>query len=124
MMPFGTSDFGHMLSVGAIHFEDGSALAERVGQGEVGGRTALADSAWRQLQLPVYRKTLVNAGDSAWRRLQLPVESLGQCQVGHLSISINGRTLASVSYTVIYVVLKTGSWAGPGNKAFLRMEPT
>ena len=31
----------------------GSALAERVGQGEVGGCTALADSAWRWLQLPV-----------------------------------------------------------------------
>ena len=31
----------------------GSALAERVGQGEVGGCTALGDSAWRRLQLPV-----------------------------------------------------------------------
>ena len=31
----------------------GSALAERVEQGEVGGCTALADSAWQQLQLPV-----------------------------------------------------------------------
>ena len=31
----------------------GSALAERVGQGKVGGCTALADSAWRPLQLPV-----------------------------------------------------------------------
>ena len=31
----------------------GSALAERVGQGEVGGSTALPDSAWWQLQLPV-----------------------------------------------------------------------
>ena len=31
----------------------GSTLAERVGQGEVGGCTALADSAWRRLQLPV-----------------------------------------------------------------------
>ena len=31
----------------------GSALAERVGQGEVGGSTTLADSAWWQLQLPV-----------------------------------------------------------------------
>ena len=40
----------------------GSALAERVGQGEVGGCTALADSAWRRLQLPVERKALVNAG--------------------------------------------------------------
>ena len=31
----------------------GSALAERVGQGEVGGCTALADSAWRLLQLSI-----------------------------------------------------------------------
>ena len=31
----------------------GSALAERVGQGEVGGSTALPDSAWWRLQLPV-----------------------------------------------------------------------
>ena len=30
-----------------------SLLAERVGQGEVGGCSALADSAWRLLQLPV-----------------------------------------------------------------------
>ena len=42
----------------------GSALAERVGQGEVGGCTALADSAWRLLQL----------ADSAWRLLQLAIE--------------------------------------------------
>ena len=32
----------------------GSALAERVGQGEVGGYTPLADSAWWRLQLPVW----------------------------------------------------------------------
>ena len=31
----------------------GSVLAEKVGQWEVGGCTALPDSAWRQLQLPV-----------------------------------------------------------------------
>ena len=31
----------------------GSALEERGGQGEVGGCTALPDSVWRQLQLPV-----------------------------------------------------------------------
>ena len=31
----------------------GSALAERVGQGEVGGSTALADRAWRLLQLAI-----------------------------------------------------------------------
>ena len=51
----------------------GSALAERVGQGEVGGCTALADSAWRRLQLPVEKPWSMPA-DSAWRRLQLPVE--------------------------------------------------
>ena len=31
----------------------GSALAERVGQGEVGGCTPLGDSVWRLLQLAV-----------------------------------------------------------------------
>ena len=31
----------------------GSALAERVGQGEVGGSTALADSTWQLLQLAI-----------------------------------------------------------------------
>ena len=31
----------------------GSALAERVGQGEVGGSTALADRAWQLLQLAI-----------------------------------------------------------------------
>ena len=33
----------------------GSALAERVGQGEVGGCTTLADSEWRLLQLAIER---------------------------------------------------------------------
>ena len=33
----------------------GSALAERVGQGEVDGCNALADSAWRLLQLAIGR---------------------------------------------------------------------
>ena len=32
-----------------------SALAEKVGQGEVGGCTTLADSAWRLLQLAIER---------------------------------------------------------------------
>ena len=42
----------------------GSALAERVGQGEVGGCTALADSAWRLLQLAAagYRMGQVSSG--------------------------------------------------------------
>ena len=47
-----------MLSVGAIHFE-GSALAERVGQGEVGGCTPLGDNAWRLLQLAVVHLSLL-----------------------------------------------------------------
>ena len=48
----------------------GSALAERVGQGEVGGSTALADNAWRPLQLAIERAS--SALDyNAWRLLQL-----------------------------------------------------
>ena len=43
----------------------GSALTERVGQGEVGGRHP--------------------EGESAWLLLQLAVESPDQYQVGHLS---------------------------------------
>ena len=39
----------------------GSALTERVGQGEVGGCTALADSAWLAVAA-VYRKDLVSPG--------------------------------------------------------------
>ena len=42
-----------MLSVGASVLKPGSALAERVGQGEVRGCTALADSALRLLQLAI-----------------------------------------------------------------------
>ena len=53
MTPLELSDFGRMLSVGAIRFEDSSALAERVGQGKVSGYTALPDSACWQLQLLV-----------------------------------------------------------------------
>ena len=42
----------------------GSALAERVGQGEVGGGTALAGSAWRLLQLAI---------EKAWSVLGVPL---------------------------------------------------
>ena len=57
-----SSDFGRMLSVGAIRFEDSSALAERVGQGEVGESTALPDSAWWRLQLPVEKLWSMTGG--------------------------------------------------------------
>ena len=46
------SDFGCMLSDGAIHFED-RFCTSRKGGTEGGGCTTLADSAWRRLQLPV-----------------------------------------------------------------------
>ena len=45
----------------------GSALAERVGQGEVGGCTALADSAWQPLQLPVEKPWSMPGGPFVWR---------------------------------------------------------
>ena len=42
----------------------GSALAERVGQGKVGGSTTLADSAWQLLQLAI---------EKAWSVLDGPL---------------------------------------------------
>ena len=42
----------------------GSALAERVGQGEVDGSTALADLAWQLLQLAI---------EKAWSALDGPL---------------------------------------------------
>ena len=45
-----SSKFGRMLSVAQSVLKIGSALAERVGHGEVGGYTALVDSAWRLLR--------------------------------------------------------------------------
>ena len=44
-----------MLSVAQSVLKIGSALAERMGQGEVSGSTALADCAWQLLQLPIER---------------------------------------------------------------------
>ena len=40
----------------------GSVLAERVGQGEVGGYTALPDSAWWRFQLPVEKPWSMTGG--------------------------------------------------------------
>ena len=50
MTPFGVVRFGCMLSVGTIHFKDRFCANKK---GEVGGYTALPDSAWWWLQLPV-----------------------------------------------------------------------
>ena len=55
----------HLISLAQSVLKIGSALAERDGQGEVGGCTPL--------------------GDSAWWLLQLGVEKPGQRRVGHLS---------------------------------------
>ena len=51
-----------MLSVGAIHFEDRFCASKKGGTGEVGGCTALADSAWQRLQLPVEKPSSMPGG--------------------------------------------------------------
>ena len=56
-----SSDFGGMLSVGAIHFEDKFCASRKVGQGEAGGCTALDDSTWWLLQLAI-EECLVTTG--------------------------------------------------------------
>ena len=53
----------------------GSALAERVGQGEVGGYTALADSAWWLLQLPVEKPWSMPGGPFVCLLAQTGVEN-------------------------------------------------
>ena len=53
----------------------GSALAERVRQGEVGGCTALADSAWRLLQLAVEKPWSAPGGPFVWFLAQTGVEN-------------------------------------------------
>ena len=53
----------------------GSALAERVGQGEVGGYTALGDSAWQLLQLAMERAWSVLYGPFFCFLVQTGVEN-------------------------------------------------
>ena len=53
----------------------GSALAERVGQGEVGGYTAVHDSAWWQLQLPVEKPWSMTGGPFVCFLAQTGVEN-------------------------------------------------
>ena len=53
----------------------GSALAERVGQGEVGGCTPLGDSAWRLLQLAVEKPWSVPGGPFVCFLAQTGVEN-------------------------------------------------
>ena len=53
----------------------GSALAERVGQGEVGGYTALPDSAWWWLQLAVEKPWSMTGGSFVCFLAQTGVEN-------------------------------------------------
>ena len=70
-----SSDFDRMLSVGTIRFENRSVLAERVGQGEVGGSTALPDSTWWQLQLPAGKPWSMTGGPFVCFLAQTGVEN-------------------------------------------------
>ena len=54
----------------------GSALAERVGQDEVGGCTALPDSAWCRLQLPVEKPWSMTSGPIVCFLAQAGVENV------------------------------------------------
>ena len=53
----------------------GSALAERVGEGEVGGSTALPDSAWWRLQLPAEKPWSMTSGPFVCFLAQTVVEN-------------------------------------------------
>ena len=53
----------------------GSALAERVGQGEMGGCTALLGSAWRRLQLPVEKPWSMPGGPFVCILAQMGLEN-------------------------------------------------
>ena len=53
----------------------GSALTERVGQGKVGGYTALPDSAWWRLQLPVEKPWSMMGGPFVCFLAQTGVEN-------------------------------------------------
>ena len=54
----------------------GSALAEGVGQGEVGGCTALGDSAWWWLQLPLEKLWSMPGGPFVYFLAQTGVENV------------------------------------------------
>ena len=53
----------------------GSVLSERVGQGEVGGCTTLADSAWWWFQLPVEKPWSMPSGPFVCFLAQMDLEN-------------------------------------------------
>ena len=72
--PLTTNQGRHQISAACYQLAQsvlkiGSALAKRVGQGEVGGYNALPDSAWRLLQLAVEYPWLVLGGPLHYRTL-------------------------------------------------------
>ena len=73
--------FWHRLTSAACYqlvqsvLKIGSVLAERVGQGEVGGCTPLGDSAWRLLQLPVEKLWSAPGGPFVCFLAQMSVEN-------------------------------------------------
>ena len=72
-MPFGVISFWpHVICWRNPFF---STLAERVGQEEVGGCSALDDSAWRPLQLPVEKPWLMPGGPFVSLLAQTGVEN-------------------------------------------------
>ena len=76
MMPFGVIRFWpHVISRHNLFLKIGSALAERVGQGEMGGSSALADSAWWWLQLPVEKSWSMTDGPFVCFLAQMGVEN-------------------------------------------------
>ena len=72
-----SSDFGRMLSVGAIHFENRFCTSRKGGTGEVGGSTAPPDSAWWWLQLPVEKPWSMTGGPFVCFLAQTGVENIG-----------------------------------------------
>ena len=68
------SDFGCMLSVGVICFEDRFCASRKGGTGG-GGSTALPDSAWWQLQLPVEKPWSMTGGPFVCFLAQTGVEN-------------------------------------------------
>ena len=65
-----------------------SALAERVGQGDVGGCTALADSAWRRLQLPVEKPWSMRALTTSIERSLMSRCAQGHEPTGNVSVKV------------------------------------
>ena len=69
------SDFGRMLSVGAIHYEDRFCASRKGGIEGGGGSTALPESTWWGLQLPVEEPWSMTGGPFVCFLAQTGVEN-------------------------------------------------